>query len=94
MAINGLFLTVHFRTNLARTLTRNTHAVCERAHIACDVLAIIGPCSHSLRMTPSSVAARGFDRSSAKRPFPRQPVEPSRAHSQPGCSAANVSTGR
>ena len=27
----------------------NTHAPCERAHIGCDVLAIIGSCSHSMR---------------------------------------------
>ena len=29
---------------------RNAHALCERAHIACDVPAIIGSCSDSLRM--------------------------------------------
>ena len=34
--------------------TRNAHALCECAHITCDVLAIIGSCSHYLRMRDSS----------------------------------------
>ncbi len=33
---------------------RNTHALCERARIICDMLAIIVSCSHWLRMTLSA----------------------------------------